>query len=76
VKSRFEGLGLSALGPVPGIFGVNGRIEGSEKSGSLRLDGQRAAFELPTVFAEPKLELEPSPPSWTGKPPPTACRSS
>jgi uncharacterized protein (TIGR02099 family) len=58
VKSRFEGLGLSALGPVPGIFGVNGRIEGSEKSGSLRLDGQRAAFELPTVFAEPKLELE------------------
>ena len=58
VKSRFEGLGLSALGPVPGISGVNGRIEGSEKSGSLRLDGQRAAFELPTVFAEPKLELE------------------
>ena len=58
VKSRFEGLGLSALGPVPGISGVNGRIEGNEKSGSLRLDGQRAAFELPTVFAEPKLELE------------------
>jgi uncharacterized protein (TIGR02099 family) len=58
VKSRFEGLGLTALGPVPGISGVNGRIEGSEKSGSLRLDGQRATFELPTVFAEPKLELE------------------
>ena len=58
VKSRFEGLGLTALGPVPGISGVNGRIEGNEKSGNLRLDGQRAAFELPTVFAEPKLELE------------------
>jgi uncharacterized protein (TIGR02099 family) len=58
VKSRFEGLGLSALGPVPGISGVNGRIEGNEKSGLLRLDGQRAAFELPTVFADPKLELE------------------
>lgn len=58
IKSRFEGLGLTALGPVPGISGVNGRIEGTEKSGSLQLDGQRAAFELPTVFADPKLELE------------------
>ncbi len=58
VSSRFEGLGLTALGPIPGISGVNGRIEGSDKSGSLQLDGQRAAFELPTVFADPKLELE------------------
>jgi len=58
VRSRFEGLGLSALGPVPGISGVNGRVEGNEKSGSLRLDGQRAAFDLPTVFADPRLELE------------------
>jgi uncharacterized protein YhdP len=58
IKSRFEGLGLTALGPVPGISGVNGRIEGSEASGNLQFDGQRAAFVLPTVFAEPKLELE------------------
>jgi len=58
IKSRFEGLGLTALGPVPGIAGVNGRIEGNQKGGKLRLDGQRAGFELPTVFADPKLELE------------------
>ncbi|BAO30820.1 YhdP family protein [Sulfuritalea hydrogenivorans] len=58
IKSRFEGLGLTALGPVPGISGVSGRIEGSEKGGSVRLDGQRASFELPTVFPEPRLELE------------------
>ena len=58
VKSRFEGLGLTALGPVPGISGVNGRIDGNEKGGSLLLDGQRAAFDLPTVFADPQLELE------------------
>jgi uncharacterized protein (TIGR02099 family) len=57
VQSRFEGLGLTALGPIPGISGVNGHIEGNEKSGGLRLDGQRAAFDLPTVFAESKLEL-------------------
>jgi uncharacterized protein (TIGR02099 family) len=58
IKGRFEGLGLTALGPVPGIAGVNGHIDGNEKSGILKLDGQRAAFELPTVFAEPRLELE------------------
>jgi len=58
VKGRFEGLGLTALGPIPGIAGVNGHVEGNEKNGSLRLDGQRAAFDLPTVFAESKLELE------------------
>ena len=58
VKGRFEGLGLTALGPIPGISGVNGHVEGNEKSGSLRLDGQRAAFDLPTVFAESRLELE------------------
>jgi len=58
IKGRFEGLGLTALGPVPGISGVNGHLDGDEKSGTLELDGQRAAFELPTVFAEPRLELE------------------
>ena len=58
IKGRFEGLGLTALGPVPGISGVSGRIEGNQKGGKLRLDGQRAGFELPTVFADPKLELE------------------
>ncbi len=58
ITSRFEGLGLTALGPIPGISGINGRIDGTEKGGSLHLDGQRAAFELPAVFADPKLELE------------------
>jgi uncharacterized protein YhdP len=58
VKGRFEGLGLTALGPVPGMSGINGRVDGNEKGGSVQLNGQRAAFELPTVFADPRLELE------------------
>lgn len=58
VSSRFEGLGLSALGPVPGMAGVNGHVNGNEKGGTLVLDGQKAVFELPTIFADPKLELE------------------
>jgi uncharacterized protein YhdP len=49
---------LSALGPVPGMAGVNGRVDGNEKGGTLVLDGQKTVFELPTVFADPKLELE------------------
>ena len=58
VAGRFEGLGLTALGPVPGMSGLNGRIDGNQKSGTLKLDGQKAGFELPSVFAEPRLELE------------------
>jgi uncharacterized protein (TIGR02099 family) len=58
VSSRFEGLGLSALGPVPGMAGVNGHVNGNEKGGTLVLDGQKTVFELPTIFADPKLELE------------------
>ena len=58
IKGRFEGLGLTALGPVPGMSGINGSIDGNEKSGSVQLNGQHAAFELPTVFADPTLEME------------------
>jgi len=58
IKGRFEGLGLTALGPVPGMSGINGRIDGNEKGGSVQLNGQHSAFELPTVFADPTLELE------------------
>ena len=57
-RSRFEGLGFTALGSVPGISGFNGRIDGSEKGGSLQVDGQSVALELPAVFPDPKLELD------------------
>ena len=58
VSSRFDGLGLSALGPVPGLSGISGRVDGNEQGGSLSLSGQKAVFELPTIFADPRLELE------------------
>jgi uncharacterized protein YhdP len=40
------------------MAGVNGRVDGNEKGGTLMLDGQKTVFELPTIFADPKLELE------------------
>lgn len=58
IQGRFEGLGLTALGPVPGMSGINGRIDGNEKIGSVQLNGQGAAFQLPTVFADPTMALE------------------
>ncbi len=58
IKGRFEGLGLSALGPVPGMAGLNGKLSGNEKGGSVTLDGLKTVFELPTIFSEPRLELE------------------
>jgi len=58
VSGRFEGLGLTARGLVPGLSGVNGRLTGSQKGGSLHIDGKAAALELPLVFAEPKLEFD------------------
>jgi uncharacterized protein (TIGR02099 family) len=58
IKSRFEGLGLTALGPVPGMSGINGSIDGNERSGGIQFNGQHASFQLPTVFADPTLEME------------------
>jgi uncharacterized protein (TIGR02099 family) len=57
VQGRFDNLGLAAQGSVPGFSGLSGRIDGSERSGSIELSGRNAAIYLPAVFAEPKLAL-------------------
>lgn len=58
LTARFDGVGLQALGPVPGVRGIGGRIDGSERGGSLHLDGRGASLDLPTIFPEPKLALD------------------
>ena len=58
VRARFESLGLRAQGYYPGFVGLTGSIEGNEKSGQASLDSRTAALELPTVFADPRLEFE------------------
>lgn len=58
VRARFEGLGLRAQGYFPGFVGMTGSIEGNEKGGHASLDSRRAALELPTVFADPRLDFE------------------
>lgn len=57
VSARFEALGRRALGYYPGFDGLNGRIDGNEKGGKVEVNGRNAVIELPTVFADPRLEL-------------------
>lgn len=57
IKGRFEDLGLSAQGVVPGFSGLDGRVEGNEKGGTLELASRAAAIELPAVFEDPMVDL-------------------
>ncbi len=58
LRARFEHLGLRAQGYFPGFVGLTGNIEGNEKGGLVNLESRNAALELPTVFADPRLEFE------------------
>ena len=57
LKARFDDLGLRARGVVPGIAGLDGRIEGNERGGVLELDTRDARVALPAVFSEPTMML-------------------
>ena len=57
INARFEALGRRALGYYPGFDGLFGRIDGTEKGGTVEVSGRNAIIELPTVFADPRLEL-------------------
>ena len=52
LKSRFVNLGLNAVGKLPGLAGVSGSIDGTERGGTLLLSTQNTALELPLVFEE------------------------
>ncbi len=52
VKARFVNLGLNPVGRLPGFGGVSGSVDGSERGGTLFLNTQNAAVELPLVFRE------------------------
>ena len=58
VRGRLDRLQLGALGPVPGLSGISGRIDGDQNGGRVRLDGENGHVDLPSVFAQPRLELE------------------
>lgn len=57
LKARFENLGLNAQGTLPGFAGLDGRIEGNEKGGSLELNSRAVDIELPAVFPQSNMPL-------------------
>ncbi|MDB5811649.1 MAG: hypothetical protein JWN94_3771 [Betaproteobacteria bacterium] len=52
VKARFVNLGLNPVGRLPGMAGVSGSIDGSERGGTLLLSTQNTAIDLPLMFQE------------------------
>ena len=52
LKARFVNLGVNAVGRLPGFAGVSGNIDGNERGGTLNLNTQNAAVELPLVFRD------------------------
>lgn len=58
VRGRFEGLGLAAQGNLPGFSGLSGNVAGDEKGGTLELASRQVAVDMPTIFAEPRLDIE------------------
>ncbi len=58
LQARFDGLGLLADGGIPGVEGLSGQVEASEKGGSLLLDAKKAVLDLPTVFPESKVGFD------------------
>lgn len=57
VKSRFANLGMKPYGKLPGLAGVSGNLDATQKGGSLSLTSRNARLDLPLVFRAP-LELD------------------
>ena len=58
LRARFQGLGMSAVGPLPGFDGLSGSVDASERGGSFKIASRGAAIDLPAVFADPHLDLQ------------------
>ena len=58
VRGSFAKLAARAHDRIPGFAGLTGRFEGSEKGGSLVLDSERVAIELPGIVAESPLQFD------------------
>jgi uncharacterized protein (TIGR02099 family) len=52
VQADLESLQWRPLGVLPGVRGISGRVNASQRSGTLSLRADAGALELPRVFAE------------------------
>jgi uncharacterized protein (TIGR02099 family) len=52
-RGRFEKFGVNRWGKLPGVTGLSGSVDGSEKGGTLQLTGEHASIDLPNLFSAP-----------------------
>lgn len=58
INSHLTNFGMSNLGPVTHMAGINGHIAGTDQNGAIELNGKNSTIALPTIFAEPNLALD------------------
>lgn len=56
-RARFQDLAMTGIDKIPGFSGVTGAFEGTEKSGTIRLDSSGVTLDMPHVFRGP-LQLD------------------
>jgi uncharacterized protein (TIGR02099 family) len=52
VAARFEDLGWSPVGAIPGMSGLNGAVQATERGGWLTAGGEAVEFRDPALFAQ------------------------
>lgn len=53
IRGHFSNLGINAVDKLPGISGVTGNVDATEKGGALYLDARGTVIDLPRVFPNP-----------------------
>lgn len=56
-RGRFEAFAINRWKNLPGVSGLSGNIDGTERGGTLHVSGQGASLDMPRVFAR-TLELD------------------
>lgn len=65
-RMRFTDLAFKRWEKLPGLTGISGSLDATEKGGTLIASGERASLDLPAVFREPiRLDTARGHLSWT-----------
>jgi uncharacterized protein (TIGR02099 family) len=68
-RGRFEALAINTWHDLPGISGLSGNIDGTDRGGTLHVNGQKAGLDLPKVFASAlALDTVTAQVAWTRAP--------
>lgn len=53
LRGRFASLAFNRVENMPGISGLSGNVDGTDKGGALHVTGQQVMLDMPHVFASP-----------------------